>query len=90
MPDREPRFVVCPECDGSGVVPGYGVVVYERGCGFSHVEDNEERCPECQGTGEVERDVRPLTLEEALELDAEKLEALGALLPASPRPATRS
>lgn len=71
MSTVETRFVVCPECDG------YGAYVV----GDGHWPDGSERndevpCPVCDGTGRSEQPVEPMTLEDALALDAEKLDAL--------------
>lgn len=65
-------FVTCPACEG------YGAIVVGHGRWPDGSENNEEiKCDECDGTGEKMVEGRPLTLEEALDIDAEKLAALG-------------
>lgn len=70
---RDVRFVKCPSCEG------YGAYIVGHGRWPDGSENNEERpCEECNGEGVVEQAVEPLTMEDALRLDAEKLEALSA------------
>lgn len=66
-----PSFFACPNCEG------YGAIVIGHGYWPDGSENTEERkCEECDGTGQVLQEGRALTLDEALELDAQKLEAL--------------
>ena len=66
-----PSFFTCPNCEG------YGAIVIGRGHFPDGSENTEERkCDECDGSGQVLQEGRVLTLEEALELDAQKLEVL--------------
>jgi hypothetical protein len=53
-------FVDCDHCDGSGVIASR-VTVYEHGCGFPHNDTDERPCPECDGTGQREVEVEPIT-----------------------------
>jgi hypothetical protein len=63
-----PSFFKCPNCEG------YGAIVIGRGYFADGSENNEEReCEECGGSGQVIEEGATLTLDEALELDAEKL-----------------
>lgn len=70
----EQQFVVCDECNGMGE--------WDEGpinTGGPAPVDPEYRavkCPQCDGTGRMEIEVEPMTLEDALELDQQKLDAL--------------
>jgi hypothetical protein len=44
------RYKPCPECEGRGTV------TYERAYAAHHVEEYEDDCSNCGGTGEVEYD----------------------------------
>jgi DnaJ-class molecular chaperone len=71
----ETRFVTCDRCGGDGVLV-FGTFEYEPGCGYGHESSDERPCPVCDGAGVIEREVKPLSMEEALALDQEKLDAL--------------
>ena len=61
----ETRFVTCPDCDG------YGAHVIGHGYFSDGSENNEERrCPTCEGTGRSEQEVQPV------ECDDDQREAL--------------
>jgi hypothetical protein len=60
MSNNQLMFVDCDHCDGSGVI-GRRVTVYEHGCGFPHDDTEELPCPECDGTGQREVRVEPIT-----------------------------
>lgn len=66
------RIHTCPECGGDG---GWDVphgVNYHDGSPLTHWQ----KCLGCGGKGEVEIETQPMTLEDALELDRQKLGAL--------------
>jgi hypothetical protein len=65
---RETRVLDCPHCDG-------GFIYYEDGIDRfdGSVRERRHRCAHCNGSGKVEVEPQPMTLDEALELDAEIL-----------------
>lgn len=71
MGDAGTRFVECPHCDGGHIYWDEGDI--DRATGA--VMERRRRCDECGGSGRVEIDAVPLTLDEALDLDAEILAA---------------
>ena len=48
--DPPQQEFVCDACDGSGVEV-FGVWVYEPGCSFGHMSDDEVPCGKCNGAG---------------------------------------
>lgn len=67
----DPRFVPCDECNGTGEI-----TVNDTPFRDDPYRVKEVPCPACGGEGVIEVDTETMTLEEALILDAEKLEAL--------------
>lgn len=54
---RDPS--ICEACDGSGEII-FAIWVHEPGCGYGHESSDGRMCEECNGTGRVGREPRPL------------------------------
>lgn len=62
------RIIPCEYCGSEGrILRGHPNDPYPRDCG---------PCPVCEGTGSEVIEVEPLTMDEALEADGEKLRQL--------------
>lgn len=65
-------FVVCERCGGDG---GWSVE-HTHNPFTDRIGYRDVVCPDCDGAGEIEVEFAPLTMDEALEADGEKLRQL--------------
>lgn len=61
---RDHILVICEYCGGEGRLYR-SCFVYERGCGFSHPDvEDDGKCPDCEGTGHALIEGDPITLDD--------------------------
>jgi hypothetical protein len=60
----EPRFIACPYCDGQGGADVFTGVNPRDGSDQGYYE----RCEHCLGSGEIEGEAEPITLEDLDEI----------------------
>jgi hypothetical protein len=66
MPDV--RIIACPSCDGDR---GWESAPYGIDYNDGSLLTSWIKCNECDGTGEVEIEVEPITLNDLIELESE-------------------
>ena len=56
MTHLHPRYKPCPECEGRGTVLYERVYTHNYGRDVGFIEEYEDACENCDGTGQVEYD----------------------------------
>jgi len=74
------EIIDCPACDGEGRNITMGIV-YEPGCGHPHHgEVDHGPCEACAGSGSIEIETEPRTLDDLEQEDFDMLEAKASCL----------
>ena len=56
MTHLHPRYKPCPECEGRGTVTYERVYTHNYGRDVGFIEEYEDACENCGGTGQIEDD----------------------------------